>query len=109
MSSDFPFISAYQIEARHSLLEALLGKVKPEETESLETARTLVTNITTCLCVFSLMEAACYYLFSTVVTKFKYKIYVNYCVCLVLLCYRSHMKLVSNERKTSREAALSLV
>ena len=67
MSSDFLFISAYQIEARHSLLEALLGKVKPEETESLETARTLVINITTCLCVFSLMEAVCYYLFSTAV------------------------------------------
>ena len=67
MSSDFVFISAYQIEARHFFLEALLGKVKPEETESLETARTLVTNITTCLCVFSLMEAVCYYLFSTAV------------------------------------------
>ena len=65
--SDPLFISAYQIEVRHSFLEALLGKVKPEETESLETARTLVTNITTCLCVFSLMEAVCYYLFSTVV------------------------------------------
>ena len=68
ISSDFLFISAYQIEARHAFLEALLGKVKPEETESLETARTLVTNITTCLCVFSLMEAVCYYLFSTAVS-----------------------------------------
>ena len=55
MSSDLLFITAYQIEARHSFLEALLGKVKPEETESLETARTLVINTTTCLCVFSLM------------------------------------------------------
>ena len=67
MSSDFLFIAAYQIEARHSFLEALLGKVKPEETESLETARTLVITITTCLCVFSLMESVCYYLFSTAV------------------------------------------
>ena len=68
MSSDFLFISAYQIEARHSFLEALLGKVKPEETESLETARALVTNITTCLFVFSLLEAVCYYLFNTAVS-----------------------------------------
>ena len=105
-----PFLlSEYQIRARHTLLETLLGKVKQEETESLETARTLVITITTCLCVFSLMEAACYYLFSTAVTKFKYKIYVNYYVCLVLLCYRSHMKLVLNEGKSRREAALSLV
>ena len=65
MSTDLHFITAYQIEARHSFLEALLGKVKPEEKESLETARTLVTNITTCLCVFSLMEAVCYYLFNS--------------------------------------------
>ena len=63
----FP-LSAPQIEVRHTFLETLLGKVKPEETESLETARTLVTNITTCLCVFSLMEAVCYYVFSTAVS-----------------------------------------
>ena len=50
------------------MLQNLLGKVKPEETESLETASTLVINITTCLCVFSLMEAVCYYLFSTAVS-----------------------------------------
>ena len=62
----FP-LSAHQIEARHTFLETLLGKVKPEETESLETARTLVITITTCLCVFSLMEAVCYYIFSTAV------------------------------------------
>ena len=74
MSILFSF-SAYQIEARHSFLEALLGKVKPEETESLETARTLVITITSCLCVFSLMEAACYYLFSTAVNNlFKFDI-----------------------------------
>ena len=59
---------AFQIEARHTFLETPLGKVKPEETESLETARTLVINITTCLCVFSLMEAVCYYLFNTAVS-----------------------------------------
>ena len=67
MSSDPLFIIAYQIEARHIFLEALLGKVKPEETESLETSRTMVIIITTCLCVFSLMEAVCYYLFNTAV------------------------------------------
>ena len=60
----FP-LSAHQIEARHTLLETLLGKVKPEETEYLETAHTLVITITTCLCLFSLMEAVCYYIFST--------------------------------------------
>ena len=43
-----PFLlSEYQIRARHTLLETLLGKVKQEETESLETARTLVITITT--------------------------------------------------------------
>ena len=62
----FP-LSAHQIEARHTFLETLLGHVKPEETESLETARTLVITITSCLCVFSLMEAVCYYIFSTAV------------------------------------------
>ena len=65
-STSFP-VSAHQIEARHTFLETLLGKVKPEETESLETARTLVITITTCLCLFSLMEAVCYYIFSTAV------------------------------------------
>ena len=39
-------LSAYQIEARHTFLETLLGKVKAKETESLETARTLVITIT---------------------------------------------------------------
>ena len=61
----FPF-PAYQIEARHTFLDTLLT-AKPEETESLETVRTLVITITTCLLVFSLMEAAFYFLFSTVV------------------------------------------
>ena len=51
MYVSFP-LSAHQIEARHTFLETLLGKVKPEETESLETARTLVISITTCLCLF---------------------------------------------------------
>ena len=64
----FSPLSAHQIEARHTFLETLLGKVKTEETESVETARTLVINITTCLCVFSLMEAVCYYIFSTAVS-----------------------------------------
>ena len=64
-STSFP-VSALQIETRHTFLEPLLG-VKPEETESLETARTLVITITTCLCLFSLMEAVCYYIFSTAV------------------------------------------
>ena len=67
------YLLAYQIRARHTFLDALLGKVKPEETESLETACTLVITITTCLCVFSLMEAVCYYLFSTAVMS-----YLNY-------------------------------
>ena len=53
------------IEARHTFLESLLGKVKPEETESYEMACTLVINITSCLCIFSLLEAVFYYLFST--------------------------------------------
>ena len=59
--------TAFQIEARHIFLVTLLGKVKPEETESLETAWTLVITITTCLCVFSMMEAMFYYLFSSAV------------------------------------------
>ena len=60
---------AFQIEARHTFLETLLGKVKPEETESLEMAWMLVITITLCLCVFSLMEAAFYYLFSSAVNN----------------------------------------
>ena len=71
----FP-LSAHQIEARHTFLETLLGHVKPEETESLETARTLVITITTCLCVFSLMEAVCYYIFSTAVNIHFFKIQI---------------------------------
>ena len=59
-----PTFSAYQIEARHFFLESFLGKVKSEETESLETSRILVITITSCLCIFSLMEAVFYYLFN---------------------------------------------
>ena len=57
--------TAYQVQKSH--YPRTFTGLKEGEITSYENARTLVITITTCLCVFSLLEAACYYLFNTAV------------------------------------------
>ena len=77
--TSFP-LSAHQIEARHTFLETLLGKVKPEETESLETVRTLVITITTCRVLLHLPPSP-----NATVT------FVDILICSGILCFSTHV------------------
>ena len=63
--------TAYQVQKSH--YPRTFTGLKEGEAESLETAHTLMITITICLCLFSLLEAIFFHLYSSVV-KYKYAI-----------------------------------
>ena len=58
----FKNIIAYQVTERHRFLERLMP-VKEEEITSYENMHTCLINMTACVCVFSVMEVAVYFLY----------------------------------------------
>ena len=55
-------MSAYQVNKRHNFLMWLIT-VKDEEQTSYDNMQACVTNITVCICVFSVMEVISYFIY----------------------------------------------
>ena len=53
---------AYQVNQRHAFLKWLVT-VKDEEVISYENINSCLVTVTTCLCVFSVMEVAAYFVY----------------------------------------------
>ena len=53
---------AYQVNRRHAFLKWLIT-VKDEEVTSFQNINTCLETVTTCLCVFSVMEVAAYFIY----------------------------------------------
>ena len=54
---------AYQVNQRHAFLKWLVT-VKDEEVISYENINSCLVTVTTCLCVFSVMEVAAYFIYA---------------------------------------------
>ena len=54
---------AYQVNQRHTFLKWLVT-VKDEEVTSYENINSCLVTVTTCLCVFSVMEVAAYFIYA---------------------------------------------
>ena len=55
-------MSAYQVNKRHNFLMWLIT-VKDEEQTSYDNMHACVTNVTVCICVFSVMEVLSYFIY----------------------------------------------
>ena len=66
--------TAYQVQKSH--YPRTFTGLKEGEATSYENARTLVITITTCLCLFSLLEAIFFLLLSTVVNNENFEVYL---------------------------------
>ena len=55
-------LSAYQVNKRHNILKNMIG-VKDEEITSCENINTCLLTVTVCVCSFSILEVASYFLY----------------------------------------------